>query len=258
MQAAAAERDGLVAAQGIGSESDSELKITRDLVEGERVDGVMLWPADRPGRSPAAEYLREQEIPVVIVPEPELPLYAEFNTVSNHDSSGQAHIVAHLVHQGHRRILFASDADVGDGYRAHRYGQYRRTLEAAGLEAAAPLVVGEPTPAVVPALRSEVADRLAEVTAVCCTTDRVAAVILSHCLKAGIRVPGDLAVGGYDNSVVAQMMDITSVEQHFERIGEAAVQVLLDEIEGVRTGPVHLSVESELVVRGSTWGGPGE
>ena len=72
--------------------------------------------------------------------------------------------------------------------------------------------------------------------------------------RAGIRVPSDLAVTGYDNTPVAHHMGLTSVEQHFERIGEAALSLLVDEIDGKTTAPVHLTVNSELIVRQSTTG----
>jgi DNA-binding LacI/PurR family transcriptional regulator len=72
------------------------------------------------------------------------------------------------------------------------------------------------------------------------------------CLKAGVRVPRDLALVGYDNTAIAHWLDLTSVEQHFDRVGALAMQVLLDEIEGRRDEPVHLEVDSELVIRGST------
>ena len=91
-------------------------------------------------------------------------------------------------------------------------------------------------------------------TAVICETDRVAALLHRVCMRTGIRVPEDLAMVGFDNSDIARWLDLTSVEQHFETIGRKAVEVLLSEIDGNLTEPVHEEVEAELVIRGSSRG----
>jgi DNA-binding LacI/PurR family transcriptional regulator len=92
------------------------------------------------------------------------------------------------------------------------------------------------------------------VSAVFCVNDRIAAEVVRCCVRHGVRIPGDLAVAGYDNNHEAQVLGLTSVEQHFERVGETAAAVLLDVIEGGADGPVHERVQSEVIVRGSTSG----
>jgi LacI family repressor for deo operon, udp, cdd, tsx, nupC, and nupG len=93
---------------------------------------------------------------------------------------------------------------------------------------------------------------LRDVTAAFCETDRVAAVVHQACVREGIRVPHDLSIVGYDNSDLARCLDLTSVEQHFDEIGRQAVQLLLDDLDGKLAGPTHRSVDSELIIRGST------
>ena len=230
-----------------------EISATRELVESRCVDGIVIWPSEKTQTAlPSIEYLKDKGIPFVIIPEPNLEKYADCHTVSNSDSGGATEIAEHLVNQGFRRIAFMSDCYVNEAiFVEHRFNQYEKLMHAHGL----PAVRLE-----IPSLYYHQEERISngiinkvrKCDAVFCCTDRVAVRLMRECLRLGIRVPGDLAVAGYDNSHFAAALDITSVEQHFDKIGEKAVNLLLDEIEGNCAKPRHLNVGSELIIRGST------
>lgn len=74
---------------------------------------------------------------------------------------------------------------------------------------------------------------------------------MRECLRQGIAVPRELAVTGYDNIGVAAMFGLTTVEQHFEKIGERAVDILMSELDGQLSAPCHDRVASELIIRDS-------
>ena len=116
-------------------------------------------------------------------------------------------------------------------------------MKVAGLPVAEPLVVGKDEALVA---------QLRQCDAVFCATDTLACTVMRVCLAAGLRVPGELLVTGYDNTPAAELIGLTTVEQHFERIGEQAVSILLDDIEGRVSAPVHRIVRSELITRAST------
>ena len=174
--------------------------------------------------------------------------------MSGADAGATADVITHLLGQGHREIGFAGGFDDGGEsvYHQHRYEQYCRSLNIAGLTPREGLRIGDSSSA--PESDRELVAALREVTAVFCETDCAAALIHRVCIREGIRVPHDLAMVGFDNSDIARWLDLTSVEQHFETIGRKAVEVLLAEIEGNLTEPVHEEVEAELVVRGSSVG----
>lgn len=254
MQAAADEaREGLTQSNYVG-DLDSQLPRVRDLVERSRVDGVVLWLAGLDVQREAIDYLQEQAIPFVLVPDYEPGIHKGVHTVSGADAGATADVITHLLGQGYREIGFAGGfgEDGESVYHQHRYDQYCRSLNIAGLTPREGLRIGDSQSA----LESDrdLVSALREVSAVFCETDRVAALIHRVCIREGIRVPHDLAIVGFDNSDIARWLDLTSVEQHFGTIGRKAVEVLLGEIEGNLTEPVHEEVEAELVVRGSSLG----
>jgi len=257
MQAAAGEaREGLTQSCYV-SATDTQLSRIRDLVERSRVDGIVLWLAGLDVQREAIAYVREQNVPFVLVPDYEPEIHKGVHTVSGADAGATADVITHLLGQGHREIAFAGG--FGDGgqsvYHQHRYEEYCRSLNIAGLAPREGLQIGDSESA--PESDRELVAALREVSAVFCETDRVAALIHRVCIREGIRVPHDLAIVGFDNSEIARWLDLTSVEQHFERIGRKAVEVLLGEIEGNLTEPVHEEVGAELVIRGSS-GGSGQ
>jgi LacI family transcriptional regulator len=71
--------------------------------------------------------------------------------------------------------------------------------------------------------------------------------------EAGLSVPADVSVAGYDNTHLAALPNIalTSVDQDGGEMGRAAGKLLLERVEG-RMTPVRFTVTPSLVVRAST------
>ncbi|WP_433005383.1 substrate-binding domain-containing protein [Kribbella sp. CA-294648] len=70
--------------------------------------------------------------------------------------------------------------------------------------------------------------------------------------RAGRRVPDDVAVAGFDDSTATTSVvpAITTMRRHFDLICKAAVELLTERINGAE--PRHLTIPTELVIRGST------
>src|SRR5690242_16903523 len=96
------------------------------------------------------------------------------------------------------------------------------------------------------------------VTGVICGSDVLALGAIRAIRRAGLSVPGDVSVVGYDDSAFMNCTDppLTTVRQPIESMGKAAVAVLVNQIENMAVYPEELLFEPELVVRGST-GRPG-
>jgi DNA-binding LacI/PurR family transcriptional regulator len=91
-------------------------------------------------------------------------------------------------------------------------------------------------------------------TAVCAFNDHCALGVVDALERAGVRVPGDCSIAGYDDSAVARLaaVDLTSMSQEADRLAEAAVRVAVDRLEGRTTQAAESVLEPRLVVRGST------
>jgi DNA-binding LacI/PurR family transcriptional regulator len=94
----------------------------------------------------------------------------------------------------------------------------------------------------------------AGVTGIICASDPLALGAIRAARRAGLDVPTDLSVVGYDDSALMNCTDppLTTVRQPIEAMGRAAIDLLVGQIAGGAVTHDELRFEPELVVRGST------
>lgn len=92
------------------------------------------------------------------------------------------------------------------------------------------------------------------VTGMICASDVLALGSIRAARRLGLDVPGDVSVVGFDDSALMTCTDppLTTVRQPIELMGQSAVDLLVNQIEGSGVEPDELLFEPELVVRGST------
>jgi DNA-binding LacI/PurR family transcriptional regulator len=92
------------------------------------------------------------------------------------------------------------------------------------------------------------------VTGVICGSDVLALGAIRAVRRAGLDVPADVSVVGYDDSGWLNCTDppLTTVRQPIDSMGKAAVALLVNQMESLTVQPEELLFEPELVVRGST------
>ncbi len=92
------------------------------------------------------------------------------------------------------------------------------------------------------------------VTGIICASDPLALGAIRAARRAGLSVPTDVSVVGYDDSAFMSCTDppLTTVRQPIEAIGRAAVEMLADQIDGSPVPTDELFFEPEIVARGST------
>ena len=92
------------------------------------------------------------------------------------------------------------------------------------------------------------------VTGIICASDPLALGAIRAARRAGLSVPEDVSVIGYDDSAFMNCTDppLTTVRQPIEAIGRAAVEMLVGQIEGAAVSTDELFFEPEMVARGST------
>lgn len=209
-----------------------------------RTDGLLLVSP----RLPLSEILGiGHSTPTVVAAR---PLRAgHVDSVTNDDLAGAALAVRHLAELGHERIAHI-DGGRGAGAAPRRTG-YVRAMEWHGLTPQ--VVAGEFTDAAgVRAAESLLAGKVLP-TAVFAANDLVAAGALDRFEDAGLRVPDDISIVGYDNTFLAALhhMSLTTIDQPRPEIGRIALATLVERIDG-RTEAVHHRVEPSLVVRATT------
>ncbi|MEV6433794.1 LacI family DNA-binding transcriptional regulator [Streptomyces anulatus] len=219
----------------------------------QRVRGVLLTPADATGRN--IEAFRRHDIPFVLVDR-----VAEGTTecsVSVDDVAGGALAVRHLLDAGHRSIAYVSGPPGFNQVRDRRTGALA-ALAGAGL---GPDALRElPTERLDVAAGRDAGARLLGLsdrpTAVFCANDLLALGVLQSLFAAGVSVPGDLALVGYDDIefAAAAAVPLTSVRQPAATMGALAAGLLLEETGAADVPHEHRRVvlQPELVVRRSS------
>lgn len=83
--------------------------------------------------------------------------------------------------------------------------------------------------------------------------DETASGILYACKLAGMKVPEEVSICGFTNSIIAQSTDpkLTTVEQHGEEVGSSAFQILKGRLEGEEKN-CNKIIRTNLVIRGTT------
>jgi LacI family transcriptional regulator len=219
-----------------------------------QVDGIVLVAAAEHGE--ALRLLLQGRMPVVAT-DRERPGLALDTVVASHEEGG-ALAVRHLLALGHRRIACVAGPP-GLSPSDLRVAGWRRALEEAGVEPAA-VLHGDFHPAAgASAARALLAGRRPP-TAVFACNDLMAIGVLRAAAALGRRVPGDLAVVGYDDIELSAYVTppLTTVAQPKRELGREAVRLLLERIASPRQAARRAVLPVELRVRASCGAGPEE
>ncbi|WP_405009943.1 LacI family DNA-binding transcriptional regulator [Kitasatospora sp. NBC_01539] len=219
----------------------------------QRVRGVLLTPAD--ATAAATAVLRRNGVPFVLV-DRVLP-GADACSVAVDDVAGGAMAVRHLLEGGYRHIAFVGGNHPLQQVRDRREG----ALGALGQEGYGPeCLVDVGVDRLDVAAGRDAGARILGLTprptAVFCANDLLALGVLQTAYAAGLRVPEDLAIVGYDDIefAAAAAVPLTSVRQPAETMGRTAAELLLEETGDAAAGHRHRQVlfQPEIVVRRSS------
>lgn len=235
------------------SSSHSDVAETREVLRAMhgRVDGVVIMS---PSASPRAlSGCLPAALPVVFLNA--APGETRHPALSVDNRGGARAMVSHLLAQGHRRLAFvhgpASNFDAAERRRG-----CRDALRAAGLPPdAAVEISGDFGEESGEAAGNAVAGLSPRPTAVFAANDSMAVGALLALGRAGLRVPEDVAVAGFDDIPVARFATppLSTVRHDIRALGERALARLLAEIAG--EGAVNSGREVlpfRLVLRAST------
>jgi len=247
----AADRAGYEVVLGPVTATHGEARVMDTLLDF-RCEGVILL-----GPESASQDLARigQRLPTVVVGRRVAAV--SLDVVRAADGRGIAAVVDHLVGLGHRRLVHVSGgsgpiaADRRNGYlramRRHGLDRFIEVIEGdftenAGMDAAKSLLTADTLP-----------------TAVVCVNDRNAVGVMDALRRAGVDVPGQVSIAGYDDSALAQLghIDLTSVSQEPREQANRAVDAVVERLDGGRTDPVSSVLAPRLVVRGTTAPPPG-
>ena len=228
-----------------------------ELLKDRQVEGFILvaTPLERPPGLPTVAIAGHK------------PLEGVSNVVLDHDRAAVL-ALEHLVALGHRRIaLFKGHPDSAD--TEERWRANLETVDRFGIESPQDLRIqlSDPEGKVFTpedaylegySVGRELLDRGVDFTALFAFNDVSAIGAMRAFLDAGLRIPEDVSVVGFDDiqSAAFQNPGLTTVRQPLFEMGELATKILLERLSKGGTGPEVLNVEPQLIVRGSTGPAP--
>ena len=215
------------------------------MMRDENVSGVILSPTRA-----LLKDLRPQDypFPLVLVDRCEREVEADAVVLDNFDAAYR--LTAHLITQGYRRIVFLYGSLGSTGPQRHQ--GYLAAMSEAGLVPEAEPITPRSEPA------REVAGRLLQRTplpdALVASSGLVLQGIAEAVKAAGVRVPFDTAVAGFDDLPWTSLVtpDITVMRQPTNEIGQTALRLLLERVAMPERAVRRVVLRGELLVRGST------
>lgn len=228
---AASEKDVLVVfctpeATGVGESWNSRL------LRSQRLDGLIYLSGAETRMASLVELTRVG--PVVLVDE-KLPGF-DLPSVVSQNRRGAKEVASHITSLGHERLAILS-GPVELWTAEQRLSGYREAIAAAGIDPdTVPVLEGDYRTSSGEKLAAEILDRpvTERPTALICANDLTAIGVLSYCRRAGLRVPEDVSVVGFDDLPFASLLtpSLTTVRQPAREMGIAATKLLLGMVNG--------------------------
>lgn len=167
--------------------------------------------------------------------------------------SGMYQGVKHLIELGHRNIMYMSSwTDLS--FNEDRIAGYRDALEESGILYRESLITGGVFK--MEGISAHLNDHGIQegITAIACENDLMAVGVMNWANENGVRVPEDLSVMGFDDTIfsIISSPQITTINQSCHQVGGILVEELLKKIEFGKEIRMTISMDTHLVIRGST------
>ena len=227
-----------------------------ELLLGRQVDGIIL--ASHPDER-TVEHLKRTAVPFVLLNKGHGHIDRDYVGIDHR--GGIAKAFDHLWDLGHRRIAFIQGHPESDGAN-QRYDGFLECLRRKGLPHDQRLCVRGAYDFASGQAAGEQLLSLDDLpSAIIAASDTMALGAIDTLLKAGLAVPGDVSVVGFDDIPAASMprIDLTTIRVPKKKIGVIAAQMLIDRIkesdedgDGSERAEKQVICPVDLVVRNTT------
>jgi LacI family transcriptional regulator len=231
-----------------GNDAEVEAELVRNLFD-HQIDGLLISACDQVASRPAIE-LAASRVPVLQIDQRAVDA-VPYVGVSQSDAMRQ--VIEHLRDQGCQTFAYIGPRPQTPAAR-DRLDAFIEQTAALDPQASSRTYVGAPS---VPWGHEAATSLLAGGTrpdAIVCGSDQNAVGALQALREHGVSVPGEVALTGFDDSVLALACDppLTSVRQPLEELGTQAVQELTSAIDQHLPQPKSVMLKAELVIRDSS------
>jgi DNA-binding LacI/PurR family transcriptional regulator len=230
------------------ADPDQEIRVVESFDE-RRVDGIVVT-SSRVGAL-YVPVLSRRQVPIVLLNN-QHPSQCAYSVVID-GFQGSMDAASHLIELGHCRIAYLGDR-LGRQSDTERFEGYKAALDAAGIRSNRQLVVrgdGRAEGAIDAMARLLALPR--PPTAVLCYNDMSAVGAMHRIRAAGLSIPGDISVTGFDDLHISQFLNppLTTIRQPMFEMGRMAMETLIAILAG-NASQQNIKVPGTLIVRGST------
>lgn len=233
------------------------------VLQQRRVDGVLLL--SMPIAESFVKEFKRRKLPLVLVD----AFHPKFDSITVNNEAGAYHAVRHLIECGYRKIAIVNGHWESTPAQ-ERLAGYKRALAEAklnmpvnyvlssdGLSENAAMNDGFSKETGYRAMQQMLALNGTRPEAVFAASDIQALGAITAMREHGLRAPHDLAVVGFDDIELAQLIGLSTVRQPICEMGKLAVERLLARINGsAEAASVHHRFDTELVVRETSGASP--
>ncbi|MEY8337620.1 GntR family transcriptional regulator [Lachnospiraceae bacterium 62-35] len=229
-----------------------------DVLLAKEIDGLIIEPSKSQllcSHPDLYERMEQNRIPYIFIQGCYEQMMDRPHIVMD-DCEGAYMATHYLIELGHRHIAGVFKADDVQGKERHK--GYVKALQETGFPYDPDMVVWFHTedrkkkPA---AMIGKKAEQKEGLDGVVCYNDQIAIQVINALEERGIRVPEDISVTGYDNSLIGQEKNtgLTTIAHPQEKLGEMAAQLLLEKIRNVpeEESRIPRLIEPELIIRNS-------
>ena len=220
------------------------------LLAEKRVDGIILAPGLEDSTIP--DSLANGDIPIVHICRRYVEPSKSFVVID--DERGGFLATKHLIEQGYKKIGFIGAKDQAL-YLDERFEGYKQAFQKFGLQIDQRYIYSSD-------FQRQTGYRIVRKMlahgdyprAIFAENDILALGVIQAIREAGLSIPGDIAVVGFDDIPFASFPEVqlTTIAQPKNEMGEIAVSILLDQMSGRNTEPRKVILEPQLIVRKSS------
>lgn len=231
----------------------NEIKYARAMLNN-RVDGLIVNLAGNTRNLDHFQEYTRHNIPLVFVDR--VFENDDFNKVMINNNKAGYDITSHLIEQGCRRIVHLTGSLMRNVYQERKLG-YQRALAEHKIAYDATLVLETE---LTEEASVEAAQRILQMTnrpdALFVSNDMSAAICMKVFKDAGLNIPEDIAVAGFNNEIISRLSDpmITTINYPGEEMGRTAARQLINLVDHKSSSELTKSIilKSQLMVREST------
>jgi len=180
--------------------------------------------------------------------------HPQLNSIVIDDVHGGRMVAEYLIKKGHQQIAFLGDIEPPEKYAIHpvksRLNGFSQVLDNAGIPLSKEYI--RSTPYTQEHSRKAAYELMTlpnPPTAIFAASDIQAMGIMKVSRQLGIKIPEQLAIVGFDDIDVAELVDLTTVRQHLDESGKLAVEILLARLADPSRPLQHMHLPLSLVER---------